>query len=133
MMLIYDSYPVNEQWENLPIFVHTCKSQQTSYLPVIVFEIIIIFLKSKSKDTVLNHWISYGWISIVIIWATPWHILQLNKMIFNIHVLLCWDHIICSQCNWQKLHTGILKYSEHMESIKKQLKSLQTGHTHTVK
>lgn len=29
------------------------------------------------------------------------------------------------------LHTGILKYSEHMESIEKQLKSLQTGHTHT--
>lgn len=31
------------------------------------------------------------------------------------------------------LHTGILKYSEHMESIKKQLKSLQTGHTHKFK
>lgn len=29
------------------------------------------------------------------------------------------------------VHTGILKYSEHMESIKKQLQSLQTGHTHT--
>lgn len=31
------------------------------------------------------------------------------------------------------VHTGILKYSEHMESIKKQLKSLQTGHTHKFK
>lgn len=31
------------------------------------------------------------------------------------------------------IHTDILKYSEHMESIKKQLKSLQTGHTHTHK
>lgn len=31
------------------------------------------------------------------------------------------------------VHTGILKYSEHMESIKKQLQSLQTGHTHKFK
>lgn len=31
----------------------------------------------------------------------------------------------------EAIHAGILKYSEHMESIKKQLKSLQTGHTHT--
>lgn len=49
MMLIYDSYPVNGQWENLPIFVHTCKSQQTSYLPVIVFEIISYSWKVKVK------------------------------------------------------------------------------------
>lgn len=40
-------------------------------------------------------------------------------------------HLFSMQLTEAILHTGILKYSEHMESIEKQLKSLQTGHTHT--
>lgn len=58
------------------------------------------------------------------------------KIRFTIHVYMYFDvetvsFVLNATERSYNVHTGILKYSEHMESIKKQLQSLQTGHTHT--
>lgn len=58
------------------------------------------------------------------------------KIRFTIHVYMYFDvetvsFVLNATERSYTVNTGILKYSEHMESIKKQLQSLQTGHTHT--